>query len=150
MNYEETLEYIHSSNSTFCKPGLDRTEELLSALGHPERSGKYIHIAGTNGKGSTSVILSEILMAAGYNVGLYTSPYVKRFNERMRFNGVEISDDELAEITSIVRPIADKMTDKPTEFELITAIAFEYFRRKNCDIVVLEVGTKIAILLCLR
>lgn len=140
MNYEESLEYIHSSNSVFCKPGLERTKELLEALGHPERNMKYIHIAGTNGKGSTSSMLAEILTAEGYRVGLYTSPYVRRFNERMRICGVEIPDDELAEITSAVRPIADGMTDRPTEFELITAIAFEYFSREKCDIVVLEVG----------
>lgn len=140
MNYEESLNYIHSSSSVFCKPGLERTKELLDALGHPERNMKYIHVAGTNGKGSTSSMLAEILMAEGYRVGLYTSPYVKRFNERMRIGGVEIPDDELAEIASTVRPIADRMTDKPTEFELITAIAFEYFNREKCDIVVLEVG----------
>lgn len=140
MNYKEAIEYIHSSNSAFCKPGLERTQELLKGLGHPEKNMKYIHVAGTNGKGSTSSMLAEILMAEGYRVGLYTSPYVKRFNERMRICGSEIPDDELAEITSLVSEIAQKMTDKPTEFELITAIAFEYFKRSGCDIVVLEVG----------
>ncbi len=140
MNYDKTLEYIHSSSSVFCKPGLERINELLKSLGHPEKDIKYIHVAGTNGKGSTSSMLAEILMAAGYKVGLYTSPYVRRFNERMRISGVEISDSELVEITELVRPITDAMTDKPTEFELITAIAFEYFRRGGCDVVVLEVG----------
>ncbi len=140
MNYEETLEYIHSSSSVFCKPGLDRIDALLDALGHPERAMKYIHVGGTNGKGSTSSMLAKILAAEGYRVGLYTSPYVRRFNERMRISGVEISDEELTEITALVRPIAENMADKPTEFELITAIAFEYFRRGSCDVVVLEVG----------
>ena len=101
---------------------------------------KYIHVGGTNGKGSTSSMLSQILIAEGYKVGLYTSPYVRKFNERMRISGVEISDKELIEITELVRPFADAMTDKPTEFELITAIAFEYFKRGGCDVVVLEVG----------
>ena len=140
MNYKETLEYIHSSSSVFCKPGLDRINTLLDALGHPERDMKYIHIGGTNGKGSTSSMLAEILKAQGYRVGLYTSPYVRRFNERMRILGREITDEELVEITEHVRPIADSMADKPTEFELITAIAFEYFRRGGCEVVVLEVG----------
>ena len=140
MNYKEALEYIHSSSSVFCKPGLERINELVDKLGHPERDLKFIHIGGTNGKGSTSSMLAEILISEGYTVGLYTSPYVRRFNERMRISGVEISDSELAEITELVRPIADAMTDKPTEFELITAIAFEYFRRGRCDVVVLEVG----------
>ena len=140
MNYKEALEYIHSSSSVFCKPGLERINKLLDALGHPEREMKYIHIGGTNGKGSTSSMIAEILGEEGYRVGLYTSPYVRRFNERMRILGVEISDAALAEITSLVRPFADAMSDKPTEFELITAIAFEYFRRGGCDVVVLEVG----------
>ena len=111
MNYEETLEYIHSSSSVFCKPGLERINKLLDALGHPEREMKYIHIGGTNGKGSTSSMIAEILGEEGYRVGLYTSPYVRRFNERMRILGVEISDAALAEITSLVRPIADSMSD---------------------------------------
>lgn len=140
MNYTEALEYIHGISWTFCKPGLERISELCEKLGHPERELKFIHIAGTNGKGSTSVMLAAVLREADYKVGLYTSPYVTVFNERMRINGENITDEELATITSELRPIADSMTDKPTEFELITAIAFEYFRRNNCDIVVLEAG----------
>lgn len=140
MNYSEALTFIHSINSMFCNPGLERTKALCEALGNPQDSLKLIHIAGTNGKGSTSSMLSSILMEAGYTVGLYTSPFILRFNERIRVNGVEISDDDLANITSIVRPIAEKMTDKPTEFELITAIAFYYFKMMGCDFVVLECG----------
>lgn len=140
MNYTEALEYIHSINWTFCKPGLERTEELCERLGHPERGLKFVHVAGTNGKGSFCSMLSSILRCAGYKTGLYTSPYIRFFNERMQINGEPISDAELAEITSFVRPVADSMTDKPTEFELITAIAFEYFRRNGCDVVVLEAG----------
>jgi len=140
MNYTEALEYIHSVNWTFCKPGLERIGELCCKLGSPERSLRFVHVAGTNGKGSFSSMLSSILIKAGYRVGLYTSPYILTFNERMRVNGEPIADEELAELTEYVKPIADEMTDKPTEFELITAIAFEYFKRQKCDVVVLEAG----------
>lgn len=140
MNYEEALDYIHSISWTFCKPGLERIGILCDRLGNPQESLKFIHVAGTNGKGSTCSMLSSVLRAAGYRVGLYTSPYIRFFNERMCVDGEPISDGELAEITDYVRPFADAMTDKPTEFELITAIAFEYFKRHACDVVVLEAG----------
>ncbi|MBQ7386678.1 MAG: bifunctional folylpolyglutamate synthase/dihydrofolate synthase [Clostridia bacterium] len=140
MTYDEALEYIHGISWTFCKPGLERISELCEKLGNPEKSLKFVHIAGTNGKGSTASMLASVLSCAGYRVGLYTSPYIYRFNERMRVAGEDIPDETLAEITEYVRPIADKMTDKPTEFELITAIAFEYFKRERCDVVVLEAG----------
>ncbi len=140
MNYEEALEYIHGISWTFCKPGLERISELCKALGDPQKNLKFIHIAGTNGKGSTSAMLESILREAGYKTGLFISPYIRTFNERMRVGGENISDSELAEITEYVRPFADAMIDKPTEFELISAIAFEYFKRNNCDIVVLEAG----------
>ena len=140
MNYEESLEYIHSINWTFCKPGLERISALCEALGHPEHDLKFVHVAGTNGKGSFCCMLESVLRAAGYKTGLYTSPYIKEFGERMRVCGENIPKDTLAQITSYVRPIADAMADKPTEFEIITAIAFEYFRREGCEIVVLEAG----------
>ncbi|MBP3583383.1 MAG: bifunctional folylpolyglutamate synthase/dihydrofolate synthase [Clostridia bacterium] len=140
MTYTEALEYIHGISWTFCKPGLERIRELCDRLGNPEKELKFIHVAGTNGKGSTSSMLSEVLCKAGYRTGLYTSPYIRRFNERMRVNGKDISDGTLAEITEYVRPIADSMTDKPTEFELITAIAFEFFKHERCEVVVLEAG----------
>lgn len=140
MTYDEALEYIHGISWTFCKPGLERISELCERLGHPERGLKFIHVAGTNGKGSTCSMLDSVLRCAGYKVGLYTSPYIYRFNERMRVNGENIPDDTLAKITARVRPIADSMKDKPTEFELITAIAFLYFKEEACDVVVLEAG----------
>ena len=140
MTYDEALEYIHGISWSFCKPGLERISELCERLGHPERRLKFIHVAGTNGKGSTSSMLDSVLRCAGYKVGLYTSPYIYRFNERMRVNGESISDEALARITETVRPIADSMADKPTEFELITAIAFLYFLEEACDVVVLEAG----------
>lgn len=140
MTYTEALDYIHKINWTFCKPGLERIRELCLGLGNPEKKLKFIHVAGTNGKGSFCSMLSSVLMRAGYKVGLYTSPFIYRFNERMRVNGADIPDERLAEVTERVRPIADAMTDKPTEFELITAIAFQYFLEEGCDMVVLECG----------
>lgn len=140
MNYEESLQYIHSVNWTFCKLGLERISTLCEKLGNPQDELKFIHVAGTNGKGSVCTMLDSILRRAGYKTGLYTSPYIKTFNERMRIDGENIADDELAELTTMIRPIADAMEEKPTEFELITAIAFEYFRRHHCDVVILEVG----------
>lgn len=140
MNYQEAIEYIHSINWAFCKPGLERIGELCEKLGHPERKLKFIHVAGTNGKGSFCSMTESVLRAAGYKTGLYTSPYIREFNERMQINGENISDSELVELTEYIKPIADSMEDKPTEFELITAVAFEYFARNNCDVVVLEAG----------
>ncbi len=140
MNYIETLEFIHSVSWKGSRPGLERTIELLSLMGNPEKKLKFVHIAGTNGKGSTASMTANILEKAGYTVGLYTSPYIFTFNERMRVNGENISDDELVSVTEFVKPLAEKMEDSPTEFELVTCIAFEYFYRKRCDVVVLEVG----------
>ncbi|MBO5767990.1 MAG: bifunctional folylpolyglutamate synthase/dihydrofolate synthase, partial [Clostridia bacterium] len=140
MNYSAALEYIHSVEWLGSRPGLSRTQELLYKLGNPEKDMRYIHVAGTNGKGSTCAMLDSVLRRAGYKVGLYTSPYIVRFNERMCINGEPISDSELAELVETIKPIADTMEDKPTEFEIITALAFLYYKRHNCDIVVLEVG----------
>ena len=140
MTYQQALDYIHSTCWKGSRPGLERTIELASRLGRPQDSLKFIHVAGTNGKGSTSAMLASILQKAGYKVGLYTSPFILRFNERMQIDGVDIPDDELAAITEAVKPHAEAMTDTPTEFELITAIALVYFARNACDYVVFEVG----------
>ncbi|MBQ7383628.1 MAG: bifunctional folylpolyglutamate synthase/dihydrofolate synthase [Clostridia bacterium] len=140
MNATESIEYIHSISWCFCKPGLDRISALCDMLGNPEKELKFIHVAGTNGKGSFCAMLDSILRSAGYKTGLFTSPYIRFFNERICFDGAPVSDDDLAEVTSFVRPFADSMAEKPTEFELITAIGFEYFRRKGCDVVILETG----------
>ena len=140
MNYEEALSYIHGSSGVFCKPGLERIGELCCALGNPQDGMKFIHVAGTNGKGSTSAMLANILKESGYKVGLYTSPYIYRFNERIQINGEPIPDTALAALTGEIAPVVSEMKDKPTEFELITAIAFEYFKREACDVIVLEVG----------
>ena len=140
MTYQQALDYIHSTCWKGSRPGLERTIELASRLGRPQDSLKFIHVAGTNGKGSTSAMLASILQKAGYKVGLYTSPFILRFNERMQIDGMDIPDDELAAITEAVKPHAEAMTDTPTEFELITAIALVYFARNACDYVVFEVG----------
>ncbi len=140
MTYSEALAFIHSTSWKGSRPGLDRTVELCARLGDPQKSLRFIHIAGTNGKGSTSAMLAAILRRAGYRVGLYTSPFILRFNERMQVDGHDIPDDVLAELTALVRPHAEAMADTPTEFELITAIALCYFARETCDYVVFEVG----------
>ena len=140
MTCEEALEYIHSVCWKGAIPGLERTQTLLEKMGNPEKKLKFVHIAGTNGKGSTAAMTASILRKAGYRTGLYTSPYIYRFHERMQVDGVEISDRELAEITEYVKPLAQSMDESPTEFELVSCIAFEYFCRSKCDIVVLEVG----------
>lgn len=140
MNVNEAIEYIHSVFWKGSVPGLGRTQELLAKMGNPEKKLKFVHIAGTNGKGSTASMTASILQQAGYKVGLYTSPYIYRFHERMQVNGAEITDEELIACTEYVKPFAQSMAESPTEFELVCAIAFEYFLRANCDIVVLEVG----------
>lgn len=140
MTVEQAIEYIHSVCWKGSIPGLGRTQKLLSLMGNPHEKLKYVHIAGTNGKGSTAAMTANILQKAGYRTGLYTSPYIYRFNERMQIDGMPIPDEELTEITQRIRPLADSMEESPTEFELVSCIAFEYFYRNNCDIVVLEVG----------
>lgn len=140
MTYDEAIEYIHSVSNFFCKPGLERIRELCRGLGDPQDKLKFIHVGGTNGKGSFCAITDSILRAAGYKVGLYTSPFVRVFNERMRVNGENIPNNTLARLTERAKAVADQMTDRPTEFELITAIAFDYFREEKCDLVILEVG----------
>lgn len=140
MTAEQAIEYIHSVCWKGSIPGLSRTQKLLELMGNPQDQLKYIHIAGTNGKGSTAAMTASILRKAGYRTGLYTSPYIYRFNERMQIDGQQIPDEELAEITEWVKPLAQSMEESPTEFELVSCIAFEYFKRNACDIVVLEVG----------
>ena len=140
MNAAQAIEYIHSVCWKGSIPGLGRTQTLLEKMGNPEKKLKFVHIAGTNGKGSTAAMTASILRKAGYRTGLYTSPYIYRFHERMQVDGEEISDEDLAAVTEFVKPLADSMEESPTEFELVSCIAFEYFYRKHCDIVVLEVG----------
>lgn len=136
----DAIAYIHAQSWTRHAPGLERMRELCRRLGDPQRSLRFVHVAGTNGKGSTCAMLDSVLRAAGYRVGLFTSPYLVSFNERIRLNGLPIPDDELVALTNYVRPFADGMPEAPTEFELITALGFVYFAGQGCDIVVCEVG----------
>lgn len=140
MNYNEALEYIHSVSWMGTIPGLERELELLDRIGNPQKRLKYIHVAGTNGKGSTAAMLQSMLTRAGYRTGLYTSPYIIRFNERIQVDGRQISDADICELTEFIKPHAEAMADHPSEFEVVTALGFEYFARQQCDIVVLEVG----------
>lgn len=140
MNLDEALKYIHGVSWLGTIPGLERELELLDRIGNPHRGMKYIHVAGTNGKGSTAAMLANILTHAGYRTGLYTSPYIVRFNERIQVDGVQIPDADVCELTEYIRPHAEAMAEHPSEFEIVTAIGFEYYRRQKCDIVVLEVG----------
>ena len=140
MDYKEALAYIDGVAWFGSKPGLSRVTELLHALGDPQDRLKYVHIAGTNGKGSCAAMLASVLKAAGYKTGLFTSPYLYRFNERMQINGREIENDALADIVTRVSVPAERMEDHPTEFELMTAAALLWYAEEGCDIVVLETG----------
>lgn len=136
MNYNEALSYIHSLLVFGSVPGLERITELLSKLGNPQDKLKFIHVAGTNGKGSTCTMLSEVYKTAGYKTGLYTSPYIVDFRERMQINGEYIPKEDLARLTEKVKNTGVVVT----EFEFITALAFLWFCEQNCDLVILEVG----------
>ncbi len=140
MTVQEAIDYIENFTWSRTKMGLARTRELLEKLGDPQKKLKFIHVAGTNGKGSTCAMLESILRHAGYRTGLYTSPFIETFCERIRFCGQNIEEDALAEITERVAYFADRMEDHPTRFELITAIGMLYFVERACDIVILEVG----------
>lgn len=138
------IDRIHEFNKFGMVLGLSRMEELLRRLGNPQDGLNVIHVAGTNGKGSVSKYLEEGLAACGYKMGLYTSPYIEKFNERIRFDGADISDEDLEYYGQKVVDAAEAMVadgkDSPTEFEVVTAIAFLYFAGKKADITILEVG----------
>ncbi|MBQ7581372.1 MAG: bifunctional folylpolyglutamate synthase/dihydrofolate synthase, partial [Lachnospiraceae bacterium] len=140
MTVSEEIAYIENYTWSTSKMGLERTQELLAKMGDPQKKLKFVHITGSNGKGSTCAMTASVLTAAGYRTGMYTSPHVCDFNERMQIDGAYIDDEALAEITEYVAGIADGMEDHPSQFELVTAIAMEYFYREKCDIVMLEVG----------
>lgn len=140
MTVTEALSYIHGISCPGAPLGLHRIHALMARLGNPEKTLRCIHIAGTNGKGSTAAMTASILRQAGLRVGLYTSPFINRFNERIQINGVQISDEALAQMTESVMPHAEALKEHPTEFETVTALAFSYFAKENCDVVVVEVG----------
>lgn len=144
MTYQEALDFIHGTYKFGSKLGLENIKTLLAFLGDPQKSLKFIHVAGTNGKGSTSAFIHSVMVEAGYKTGLYTSPFIETFNERMRVNHVLITEDELAKYTEQVKKQVDRMVSEgyqhPTEFEVVTAIAMLYYEANACDLVVLEVG----------
>lgn len=140
MDIKNSLDELMSYSSFGIKLGLDNMKSILKGLGNPEKNYKTIHIAGTNGKGSTASILEASLIEAGFNVGKYTSPHILRFNERIRLNGIEISDNEIVENFLKVKTVIKENSLEATFFEVTTAIMFLYFSDKKIDYLVLEVG----------
>ncbi|MBQ8314714.1 MAG: bifunctional folylpolyglutamate synthase/dihydrofolate synthase [Lachnospiraceae bacterium] len=140
MTYNEALDYIHSLYWRGKKSGLEKTKELLDLCGHPERELRCIHIAGTNGKGSTAAMLDSICRCAGMKTGLYTSPYIVRYNERIQVAGQQIPDETLAGLTEYLSGLVEQMEVPPSEFEFGTVLAFLYFKEQMCDLVILETG----------
>lgn len=143
MNYQEAVDYIHSLLAFGIKPGLERISALLAELGNPQNDLRFVHVAGTNGKGSTSTMLSHILKAAGYKTGLFTSPYVFSFCERIQINNANIPEADLANTVARVKSAIEGLNAGgivPTEFEAITAAALLYFKEQQCDYAVMEVG----------
>lgn len=140
MNYEEALRYIHETPKFSRELGNRLLKKLLGCLENPQEGLRFIHIAGTNGKGSAAAMLAEILRCSGFRTGLFTSPYIERFNERIRVDGAEIPDTELARIITRLRDTIEKADAPVSEFALDTAAAFCYFQACGCDVVVLETG----------
>ena len=150
QNYNDAIEYINSIPWTSRSVGLHRIEALLTEMGRPDRDLKFIHVAGTNGKGSTCAMLASVFKEAGFETGLFTSPHLLKYNERMKVNGVDIPDDELASVISEVAAASERLSlkcneagmgyESPSEFEILTAAGLLWFKEKKCDIVVLEVG----------
>jgi len=143
-NCEDALAFIHGALKLGSKLGLSNIRELLRRLGRPQEKLKFIHIAGTNGKGTVTTSLAAVLSAAGYRTGAYTSPFVYRFNERIQIDGTEISDEALARNTFLVQKACEAMVrdglNHPTEFEIVTAVGLLCFAEEKCDYVALEVG----------
>ena len=140
MDYQSALKYIEGVSWLGSRPGLERIGELLERLGRPQDALRFVHVAGTNGKGSVCAMLRSVLSAAGYRTGLYISPHLARMNERMSIDGADISDDEFAVSTQELAAAARGMAEPCTQFELTTALALYWFAKKRCDIVVLETG----------
>ncbi len=143
MTYEQSLNYIHSLNKFGINPGLERIEALCAALGNPQKKLKFVHIAGTNGKGSTSTMVACALSRSGKKTGLFTSPYVTDFRERICIDGEMVDKELFAQVITELEPVVSELAEnnmQPTEFEVITAAAFAIFERSGCDVCVLEVG----------
>ncbi|PEW81106.1 bifunctional folylpolyglutamate synthase/dihydrofolate synthase [Bacillus cereus] len=143
--YEEAIGWIHSRLKFGIKPGLERMRWMLEELGNPERHIKCVHLAGTNGKGSTLTYMRYMLEDAKYKIGTFTSPYIETFNERISVNGTPITDEEITELVKMVKPVVEKLDEtdlgEATEFEIITVMAICYFGKVNfCDVVLFETG----------
>ncbi|MEH7223076.1 folylpolyglutamate synthase/dihydrofolate synthase family protein [Bacillus sp. JJ1566] len=143
--YEDALSWIHGRLRLGMKPGLARMEWMMERLNHPEEKMRAIHVAGTNGKGSTVSYIRNILQEAGYKIGTFTSPYIETFNERISVNGKPISNDEIVHLLQVIKPLAEELEETelggPTEFEVITAMALYYFgEMSDIDFVIMEVG----------
>ena len=145
MQYAEAIDYLYSRLPVFhrigakaIKPGLGNTLRLCEALGNPQQQFTSIHVAGTNGKGSTSHMLASIYQSAGYRVGLYTSPHLRSFTERIRINGLPIPDDAVARFVEQQRDVIERI--EPSFFEVTVAMAFAYFAREAVDVALIEVG----------
>ena len=143
MTYNQAIDYIMSRRKFQKSSGFERIERLLELLGNPHKKLKYIHVVGTNGKGSVSTAMSYILKDAGYKTGLFTSPYIVEFGERIQINNTYISHEDIAYLTALIKEKTDLMESEelyPTVFEVTTALAFLYFAKEECDIVILEAG----------
>ncbi|MHB8173009.1 MAG: bifunctional folylpolyglutamate synthase/dihydrofolate synthase [Nitrospirota bacterium] len=142
MNFNQTVEFLFGLQKFGTKLGLENTRRLLDILGHPERGRRFLHVTGTNGKGSVSALLASALREAGYRTGLYTSPHLVSFTERMTINGDEISEEEVARLADRLKRLLENHSPstQPTFFEFTTAMAFDYFRDMGAEAVVLEVG----------
>ncbi len=140
MKYEDTVKLLTSSEKFRISPGLERMENVLELLKNPQEKLKYIHVAGTNGKGSVCAILASVLKEAGKKVGLYTSPHIFKYTERIQICGKNISDEDFTKYVFEISEIADKNNIDLTEFEIITATMFKYFADNNAEIVILETG----------
>ncbi len=143
MNYPDALSYVHSLYRFGSRLGLERIRTLLEMAGNPHQDMKFVHVAGTNGKGSTVAMIASILRSAGLRVGCFISPYLERFTERIVVSGREIPEEAVADLVSRLRPLAERMGregEHPTEFEFVTAMGFLYFKEQQVDVVCLEVG----------
>lgn len=138
--YENAVNLLTSQGKFYINLGLERISSILDLMGNPQDKLKCIHVAGTNGKGSVCAIVSTILSEAGYKTGLFTSPHIFRYTERIQINGNEIEDDIFAEKIFKIQKLSEKNNIHLTEFEILTAVMFEYFAENNVDFAVVEVG----------
>ena len=146
-NYNDALAFIHGRTKFKKIPTLDRMRDFMKRLGNPHEKVKAIHVTGTNGKGSTTAYLRDLIAEQGYNVGTFTSPFIEKFNERISVNGKMISDEEIVRLVNIIGPVVKEMDSDwrdreggPTEFEIVTAMMFVYFAEGHVDYAVIEVG----------